>query len=254
MIEPLLLTTTRITTIQQDRALTNATGFFYERDRQLFLVTSRHVLIDEASNHHPDRIEIELHTDRSNLTQSTGFSIPLYRDGLSLWRQAEDSGGSVDIAAIELERRALPDSAFYRVFTPENILCHPDSVGLGTSMLVVGFPLGFHDLLHHLPVVRHAINASSFALRFQGNGYFLTDSRTHRGTSGAAVVMRTPPESRNNDLPWTLLGVHSARMDVGTREIDVDEALGLNCVWFADVLPTLTAQRDARATIQPMKA
>lgn len=253
LIEPLLLTTTRITTIQQGRALTNATGFFYERDTQLFLVTSRHVLVDEASNHHPDLIEIELHTDPSNLTQSTGFSIPLYRNGLSLWRQAEDSGGSVDIAAIELSRRALPESALYRAFTPNSLLSISHSVEIGTSMLVVGFPLGFHDLLHHLPVVRHAINASSFALRFQGNGYFLTDSRTHRGTSGAPVVMRTMPGPNNDELPWTLLGVHSARMDVGTRELDLDEALGLNCVWFADVLPTLSAERDSCATTQLME-
>ena len=242
MIEPLLLTTTRITTVQQNRALTNATGFFYQRDAQLFLVTSRHVLVDEASDHHPDRIEIELHTDRDNLTQSTGFSIPLYRDNLSIWRQAEDSAGSVDIAIIELNQKALPESTFYRAFTPQNLLIDSGSVDIGTSMLVVGFPLGFHDSLHHLPVVRHAINASSFALRFQGNGYFLTDSRTHRGTSGAPVVMQSIQKSKHNDLPWTLLGVHSARLDVGTREYAVDEALGLNCVWFADILHTLTKQ------------
>ncbi len=241
MIEPLLLTTTYVTTIQHDQALTHATGFFYQPDERLFLVTSRHVFVDEASGHHPDRIEVELHTDRRNLTQSIGFSIPLYRQGLSLWRQAEDSSGLIDVAAIELDRKALPDTMFHRAFTPQSLLSHSGSVDIGTSMLVVGFPLGFHDALHHLPVVRHAINASSFAMRFQGNGYFLTDSRTHRGTSGAAVVMRTAESSKFNDLPWTLLGVHSSRLDVGTRELAVDEALGLNCVWFADVLPTLTA-------------
>ncbi len=229
--------------MQRDLALTNATGFFYQRDARLFLVTSRHVLFDEPSHHHPDRIVIELHTDRDNLTQSVGFSIPLYRDGLGLWRQAEDSSGPIDVAAIELDRTSLPQSAYYRAFTPQNLLNHSGSVEIGTSMLVVGFPLGFHDSLHHLPVIRHAINASSFALRFQGNGYFLTDSRTHRGTSGAAVVMRMENTSKFNDLPWTLLGVHSTRLDVGTREADVDEALGLNCVWFADVLPALIEQR-----------
>jgi hypothetical protein len=250
LIEPLLLTTTRIRTIQQDQALTNATGFFYQSETQLFLVTSPHVLIDEASNHHPDRIEIELHTDRNNLTQSVGFSIPLYYDNLSVWRQAEDSAGSVDIAAIELKRDAMPESAFYRAFTPQDLLSDSGSVEIGTSMLVVGFPLGFHDALHHLPVVRHAINASSFALRFQGKGYFLTDSRTHRGTSGAAVVMRAPNYSTHNDFPWTLLGVHSSRLDGGTREFAVDEALGLNCVWFADVLPTLSELPGPSQTTQ----
>ena len=35
-------------------------------------------------------------------------------------------------------------------------------------MLIVGFPLGFHDWLHHLPVVRQATIASAFGVRFQG--------------------------------------------------------------------------------------
>ena len=92
-----------------------------------------------------------------------------------------------------------------------------------------------------MPVVRHAIVASSFGLRFQGEGYFLTDARTHRGSSGAPVVMRVPEQSSvRGDLPWLLLGVHSARLDVGTRDLESDEALGLNCAWYADVLMTLT--------------
>jgi len=111
-------------------------------------------------------------------------------------------------------------------------------VDIGASLLVVGFPLGFHDTLHHLPVARHAVVASSFSMRFQGNGYFLTDARTHRGTSGAAVVMRD--EALEDGLPWKLLGIHSARLDVSARDSGVDEALGLNCAWFADILLTLT--------------
>jgi len=88
-------------------------------------------------------------------------------------------------------------------------------------------------------VVRQAVIASSFGMRFQGQGYFLTDARTHRGISGAPVVMRSP--SNDTALPWTLLGVHSARLDIGNRDLDLDESLGLNCAWYADILLTLTA-------------
>jgi len=28
---------------------------------------------------------------------------------------------------------------------------------------------------------------------------------------------------------------------VGTRDLEVDEALGLNCAWYADILLTLTS-------------
>lgn len=238
MIEPLLLTTARVTTFAGTALLTGASGFFFEREGRLFLVTSRHVLKDEPSRHAPDRIVVELHNDPANLTRSIGLSVPLYRDGRALWRQGRDAGGEIDVAVIELERAALPKAVELRCFTPAHLLDSLQEVEVGTSLLIVGFPLGFHDELHHLPVARQAGIASSFGLRFQGQGYFLTDGRTHRGTSGAPVVMRSP--GQDDPLPWKLLGVHSARMDMGGRDLLRDESLGLNCAWYADILLTLT--------------
>jgi hypothetical protein len=241
VIDTILLTAARVFTFKDDVRLTNASGFFFERDGRLFVVTSRHVVFDQPNAHYPDRIDIELHTDADNMAQSTWSSLPLYRDGKGTWRQGIDAAGSVDVALVEIERDRLPATTVYRAFTPHHLEHTPDQVAVGTSLLIVGFPLGFHDTLHHMPVVRHAVVASSFGLRFQGVVYFLTDARTHRGTSGAPVVMRRSslgPE--HGDLPWTLLGVHSAVLDVGTRDLGVDEALGLNCAWYADILLTLT--------------
>lgn len=241
MIESLLFTAARVCTFAGEGLLTNASGFFFARDQRLFLVTSRHVVIDEPSQHFPDRIEIEVHTDPDNVAVSSGFSLPLYRDGQSLWRQGCDSAGGIDVAVIEIERSALPPSMRYHAFTPQHLQRPEEPVEVGTSLLVLGFPLGFHDTLHHMPVVRHAVVASSFGLRFQGQGYFLTDARTHRGTSGAPVVMRAPRAfDGQGELPWVLLGVHSARLDLGSRDRQQDEALGLNCTWYADILLTLT--------------
>jgi S1-C subfamily serine protease len=241
MIEPVLLTAARVATFEGQASRTNASGFFFARDGRLFLVTSRHVVVDEPSRHFPDRLEIELHVDADNLAESTGFSIPLYRDGKAVWRQGIDTAGEIDVAVIELDAAALPETMVYRAFTPAHLPGEHESFEVGSSLLIVGFPLGFHDTLHHLPVVRHAVIASSFGLRFQGEGYFLTDARLHRGTSGAPVLMRRRRRAREGgDLPWTLLGVHSARIDLGTRDLKLDEALGLNCAWYADILMTLT--------------
>jgi len=172
MTEAILLTAARVLTFIGPWGLTNASGFFFQRDERLFLVTSRHVLCDEASKHFPDRIEIELHIDPDDLAQSTGFSIPLFRDGRSIWRQGCDSAGDIDVAAIEIDRAALPPGMVYRAFTPDHLLDRPVA----------------------------------------GQG----------------------------DLPWMLLGIHSSRLDMGTRDRTVDEALGLNCVWYAEILATLT--------------
>lgn len=241
MIDTILLTAARVLTFHGEQRLTNASGFFFARDERLYLVTSRHVMFDEPSGHFPDRLEIELHVDPENMAQSAWFSIPLYRDGKGLWRQGVDAAGDVDVAVIEIDRAQLSGAAVYNAFTPDHLERSLDEVSVGTPLLIVGFPLGFHDTLHHMPVVRHAVVASSIGLRFDGEGYFLTDARTHRGTSGAPVVMRAARQDpAHGDLPWTLLGVHSAVLDVGTRDLGIDEALGLNCAWYADILLALT--------------
>ena len=240
MIDPLLLSAVKVLTFRNGQPLTNATGFFFSRNEELFLVTSRHVLRDTPTEHHPDTIRIELHTDPDDVARSVDFSIPLYDKGYGIWRQGTDASGKIDVAAIPLQRSALPSDLAYAAFTTDHLL-GTNNIEIGSPLLIVGFPLGFHDTLHHLPVVRHAIVASCFGLRFQGEGYFLTDARTHRGMSGAPIVMRAEDGNDNlGDLPWLLTGVHSARMDVGTRDLDLDEALGLNCAWFADILVTLT--------------
>ncbi len=241
MIESILLSAARIETFDGQVGLTNASGFLFERDGRLYLVTSRHVIYDAPSKHYPTRLQIELHTDPRNQAATTGWSMPVYRDGTALWRQGTDSAGDIDVAVLEIDRTALPAGLVIRPFTPEHLLGTQDDVEIGSPLLIVGFPLGFHDTLNHMPVARQAIIASSFGLRFQGNGYFLTDARTHRGTSGSPVVMRvSTPSPERMQLPWILLGVHSARLDVGTRDVEIDEALGLNIAWYADILMTLT--------------
>ena len=111
------------------------------------------------------------------------------------------------MAAVEIDRAALPASTVLRAFTPEHLRVSFDDVEVGAPLLIVGVPLGMQDTVHHLPVARQAMIASSFGLRFQGHGYFLTDARTHRGMSGAPVVMRwRDPGVEADGLPWKLLG------------------------------------------------
>jgi S1-C subfamily serine protease len=239
LTEPLLLSTVRISTFLGTQPLTAATGFFFERGPRLFLVTSRHVLYDPASDHLPDRIELTLHADTINLTRTIVLSLLLYRDGQADWHQGQDSGGEIDVAVLEIDRAVVPSNVVLSCFGTENLQPELEAIAVGATVLLPGFPLGFYDTVHYLPVVRHAIIASSFGVRFQGQGFFLTDARMHRGSSGAPVVMRDPSAGAN--MPWRLLGVHSARMDMGTRDVEQDESLGLNCAWYADVLLTLTA-------------
>lgn len=249
VIESLPLAVTRLMTLSGTRQLTNATGFFFARDDRLFVVTSRHVVLDEPSGHHPDRIEIELHVNAENLGDTVQFSIPLYRDGKSLWREGLDSAGPVDVVAVPLERAALPRSLLMQAFTLAHLVGRLDQLEMGGPVLIVGFPLGVHDTLHRLPVARQSVIASAFGIRFQGKGYFLTDARLHRGMSGAPVVARTSaPGGGRAEFPWMLLGVHASRLDVTNRDASQDESLDLNCAWYADILLTLTQEPPPAAS------
>jgi hypothetical protein len=93
MIEPLLLTTTCVTTFDEKRPLTGASGFFFEREGRLFLVMGQHVLIDKPSKHFANRSELELHVNGKNLTRSTDLSVMPYLEGISVLRQGSDTGG-----------------------------------------------------------------------------------------------------------------------------------------------------------------
>ena len=41
-------------------------------------------------------------------------------------------------------------------------------------------------------------------------------------------------DTGNAQLPWKLLGVHSARLEMAGRSLPVEESLDLNCAWYAD--------------------
>lgn len=243
MVDPLLLTTTRITTFSAAHVLTSASGFFYRRGDRLFLVSNRHVFADAESGHLPERIEIGVHTDMQDLAAHAVVSLQLYRDGLRQWREATDGGGAVDVAAMEIPGATLPAEAVLQAFDETHLEAHEEEIAIGDALTIVGFPLGFHDTIHHLGVARSASIASAYGVRFQRQGCFLTDARTHRGSSGSPVVRRRVNDRSATPVPsWQLLGVHSTRMDMRTRDQTQDESLGLNCAWYADVLATLTGE------------
>jgi hypothetical protein len=56
---------------------------------------------------------------------------------------------------------------------------------------------------------------------------------------------------RLGDLPWKLLGVHSGRLDMHTRDAQLDDSLGLNSAWYADILLTLTEDPGERRADEP---
>jgi hypothetical protein len=129
-----------------------------------------------------------------------------------------------------------------QAFLPKQYPLHP-----GEDIFIMGFPLGFHDTSHNLPIFRNAMIASSYGVPFQGLPLFLTDANLHPGTSGSPVI--TKPKSTwvddkgNTNLvtgtTYYLIGVHSGTVD---PKITSGQQIGLGAAWYAQLIEDIVAQ------------
>jgi hypothetical protein len=244
------LVTVPIRVFCEDTQLGTATGFFFatENERRLFLITNRHVVIAEpqpqqgrqqSGGQYPDRLVLKLHTNPKDLKQSEDYVVQLYRPTEStskdrpkkerLWREIDKT---TDVVAIELNTTDFQKYSIAK-FMQKDLLPSDIHLGLGDSLVVIGYPLGFSDQVFNLPIAREATVASVFPIPFEGNRYFLVDARLHPGTSGSPVITRpTSVYTRGGQLMssnppvFYLVGINSA----GAPE------LNLNTVWFADII------------------
>lgn len=241
IVDEMLLHVVKVWTMAAERYLTNATGFFYQQDEYLYLVTARHVVHNPPAGHYPDSLHISLHIDDQNLQDINELSVPLYVGGVRQWYQCslcEDA----DIVAVAINEPYVLSKHVVRPFHRQDILDQSTTLTLGQDVLILGFPLGFHDNVHHLPIVRRASIASSFPHPFKGQPYFLTDGRLHRGMSGSPIITRIREDSNpqnSNRCEWRLLGIHTSSLDVSDRDPTQDERLALNTSWYATLIPEM---------------
>ena len=70
VIDSMVLRVTIILTFDFGWALTKATRLFYLQDKFLYLVTSRHVVIDKTSRHYLDNLQVSLNNKTKRLTKN----------------------------------------------------------------------------------------------------------------------------------------------------------------------------------------
>lgn len=247
-ISDIVATVTPIGCYKERNHICSASGFFYNVEDSLHLVTNRHVFIDESEAYSPDEIVLTLHTDPNDIRHNSTIHLPLYdRDNQPLWKEHPRGGTNVDVVALPLRRDDFIPRFFMKAFAPNNHIPADAEISIGEDVHVIGYPLGFHDRIHNLPIVRSAIIASVYPVPFEGQPFVLIDSRLHSGTSGSPVLTKPTNILRRNDGSTSimtgtvtyLVGVHSASVDLSDRDPDEDEPLGLNVVWFAALIPEI---------------
>ena len=251
-IDQFYLTVVRLSTHSYDEignldphVLRYGTGFFYMKNEILFLITNRHVIIQETENYFPNMLRMPIHTNLNNFRQNADFDIHLRNAAVRLWR--EPNPPASDVVAIPLVDRNYLDQARFliRAFSPANLLPTEIQLRIGEDVLIMGYPLGeYYDGVYNLPVVRNGIISSAYPVPYRDNTYFLVDARLHRGTSGSPVTTKfkdtwltTTGSVKRSGNAFYLLGINSSTFPLPPGE----EPLGLNAVHFASIIDQITS-------------
>ncbi len=239
-IDERLVRVAKVLTFRDDKQIGNATAFFFLRDGFLYLITNHHVVGDASGDAGPNRLQVQVHDDPDELTSHGEFWIDLLdAEGKPTWREHPELGAAADVVAVPINDPHIIANWHVDTFGPEDLHDESKPLPLGQEVLVVGFPLGFEDTMHRLPLIRRATVASVYPLPFKGERYFITDARLHRGSSGSPVIAKSLDVSTES-MEWKLLGVHSASLDVSNRDPAQDEKLGLNMAWYASLINEMT--------------
>jgi hypothetical protein len=161
-----------------------------------------------------DRIWFVLHEDAAELTDVRPVELRLYdeRDD-PIWLTSGDHPAA-DIVLVPIPPRVyagLAPLVFTEAHTRADIRIRPTS---GATLL--GYPFGFSDQKHYLPVWKTGHVASEPNVDFEGQPAFLVDVSAFPGMSGAPVlaVANGVYETRDGQLRsgrlWRLLGVFSS--------------------------------------------
>lgn len=251
-ISDIVAIVTKMTCFKKGDPILSASGFFYAHNNDLFLVTNRHVVIEEDKNFFPDELKLRLHTDQNDVQRNEDYLVPLYSSNKRVWREHPSQGKEIDVVAIPLNSQEIQSRFFVRALGMAKHIPNDIDISIGEDVQVIGYPLGFHDQVHNLPIVRNATMASVYPVPFEGRPYILIDSRLHRGTSGSPVMTKPTQMIRRIDGSTAMMsgpvkyfvGVHSASLDLTGRDPQYDEPLGLNVVWFAALIPEIITQQS----------
>jgi S1-C subfamily serine protease len=221
----------------------SATGFFFQHDERRYIVTNRHVVIDDAGKFYPDLLVLRVHTDPRILTQNRDIHVPLYSQGSPKWLEHPTLRSDVDVVAIEIGQLLQPHDVI--TFWNANLLLPTNVIlGLAADAHVIGYPMGFYDAIHNLPIVRNGTLATPYGVPFAGKPLFLIDAELHPGTSGSPVVSPASSSRRTTEplfslglFPPGLLGVNSGEFQVNGI------SLGLNAVWYPQLVLDIVTQK-----------
>lgn len=237
-LHPILVAVALVLQMKAGEPIGTATGFFLQLAEDKFFVTNKHVVDPpEPDKPKPDALRLRLHLDRNDVRKNDWLDLPLFtHDGKRRWK--EHPRGNVDVALVPLRDTDLSRFSVHWLtssdYLPSDFVLHP-----GEDVFIIGYPRGFYDSVHNLPIFRDAMIASAYGVPFQDNPFFLTDAKLHPGVSGSPVFTKpkntwTTTKGSTRMIAGThyfLLGVHSGTVALPGSK--TPNPLALGATWYA---------------------
>lgn len=239
-IDQFSLTTAPLSLYFNETPLSHATGFIWRDHERNYLITNWHVVTGRNSQ---TGKPLEDHGGRPNQVRAL-FNVRFQQfekqehiitirdeEDKPLWLAHPSRGRGVDVVAIPLPYKGDEDPIFS--LHPINAYTAPTLTAvIGTDVFILGYPFGPEPPGY--PVWKRGSMASDPDLAQIGTGYYLVDTASRPGMSGAPVIRRVMNQLSTGEivipLPTPLrtefVGVYSGRRQ--TKDKD-DAQLGI--VW-----------------------
>ena len=256
-IGTLALAVTRIVALSGNDGQ-GATGFFFLYDKEVYLITNRHVIKKEANNGEPafeaEYIIIILHNNPTDISSVSPYTQNLYSpdSGEQLWLEHPTLKNELDLIAIPVFEEDNTGDFLVSAFTADNFITKEDVVYIGEDVIIIGYPLGIYDQYYNLPLFREGMIASFYPIPFNREPIFYVDARLHKGMSGGPVILK-PGMARSTikggiDTSTIgkiyLLGVQSSKIYPVNFDPEEYEPLGLNEVIYWELIQEIVSGRE----------
>ena len=186
-IEAMQYSVTKIDFFFDGEYIGSASGFFYNHEEELYLVTCKHCFYSDKFKKMLDMINIRVHTSITSNIDNRIIEIPLYVNDKHLWIE-HPIRKDIDIAIIKIQEFIKPTDHI-RYWSKEHIVTNGTFIGIGEQVMILGYPKQFYDKMHNLPIGRTGNIASTFGADFDGHPFFLIEGNLHSGTSGSPVII-----------------------------------------------------------------
>jgi hypothetical protein len=246
MIDELWFSVSRVVPVRDKIDMPPATGSFYETGDQRFLVTNRHVVVDDSKNRFPDALKFLVHVDRSNLRKNQELLIRLYDENKQpRWLEHPSIKSDVDIVAVNIEE-ILPSQSVIRFINSKDLFPNDFIMRFCEDCAILGYPLGYYDDTYNLPVLRNALLSTPYPIGFRGKNGFLVDAKLHKGSSGSPVFTKSQPGfKRRNGRAAHGPGVGDSFLGIISHAVSpehTDDKLDLHWAWFGCLVEQIASQ------------